>query len=188
MKIWDAASGFQIGDFVDSGYESCVTNFKWRPKLADGAHSGQLTTVTGTGWIKKYDSENGDLLGEVKPEKETDSLDAIEYTPGGQYFVVAGTYNEPRVYDDETLKEVTILSGYNTDHTSHANRVFCLKMNPFDPNMIVSGGWDNNIFMYDMRQKGPVGVVYGPHVTGESIDFVDERTVVSGSFKTENQL
>jgi COMPASS component SWD3 len=27
----------------------------------------------------------------------------------------------------------------------HSNRIFCVKFNPYDPNKIASGGWDNTI-------------------------------------------
>jgi len=33
--------------------------------------------------------------------------------------------------------------------------------------MIVSGGWDNCVVIYDVRQKGPANVIFGPHVVGE---------------------
>ena len=188
IKVWDSSSGYPITEFSDTSPESCATNMRWKPKSPDGSYSHQLLTVTGTGWIKKYSGENGSILGEVDPVGPAESLDAVTYTPGGDYFVVGGTDKIPRMYDDELMKEIVQLDGLNTDHSQHGNRIFTLKFNPEDPNMLVSGGWDNNIFIYDVRKKGPVGVMLGPHVCGDSIDFWDEYTLISGAFKTDNQI
>ena len=71
----------------------------------------------------------------------------------------------------------------------HGNRVFCVKFNKGDQNMLVSAGWDNNIFVYDMRYRGPVHAIYGPHVCGDSIDFkTDGYTMVVGSYRQADAL
>ena len=55
--------------------------------------------------------------------------------------------------------------------------------------MLVSGGWDNNVFVYDMRYRGPVHAIYGPHICGDSIDFKrDGYTMVAGSYRGEDAL
>lgn len=38
----------------------------------------------------------------------------------------------------------------------HGNRIFCLKFNPMNENMILSGGWDNTVCINDIREKGPI--------------------------------
>ncbi len=102
--------------------------------------------------------------------------------------MVGGTQQFPRMFDDETFKEIVQLDGMNTGHSQHSNRIFSLKFNPADPNMLVSGGWDNNVFIYDVRKKGPVSVIYGPHIAGDSLDFLDDHTLITGSFKGSDQL
>mmetsp|Transcript_707 Transcript_707/g.990 ORF Transcript_707/g.990 Transcript_707/m.990 type:complete len:215 (-) Transcript_707:240-884(-) len=73
--------------------------------------------------------------------------------------------------------------------TGHGNRIFCVKFNKGDQNMIVSGGWDNNIFVYDMRYRGPVHAIYGPHICGDAIDFKsDGYTMLAGSYRGEDAL
>lgn len=54
--------------------------------------------------------------------------------------------------------------------------------------MIVSGGWDNCVVIYDVRQKGPANVIFGPHVVGDSLDFYNEDVLLAGSFDQENPL
>ena len=53
--------------------------------------------------------------------------------------------------------------------------------------VVISGGWDNNVIFWDLRQRNPVGSVFGPHVCGESIDFKDQ-ILYTGSYDTKNQL
>ena len=55
--------------------------------------------------------------------------------------------------------------------------------------MLVSGGWDNNVFVYDMRYRGPVHAIYGPHICGDAIDFkTDGHTMLCGSYRGEDAL
>ena len=55
--------------------------------------------------------------------------------------------------------------------------------------MLVSGGWDNNVFIYDMRYRGPIHAIFGPHICGDSIDFKsDGYTMVCGSHRGEDAL
>lgn len=53
--------------------------------------------------------------------------------------------------------------------------------------MVVSGGWDNTIQIYDTRYRGPVRTIYGPHICGDCIEIrSDGHTMVTGSYRTED--
>lgn len=76
-----------------------------------------------------------------------------------------------------------------TGFCGHSNRIFSIKFHPFDSNILVSGGWDNTVWIYDVRQRGPVGNIYGPHICGEAIDLrQDGFTLLTGSYRQENPL
>ena len=71
----------------------------------------------------------------------------------------------------------------------HSNRIFCVKFNPTDPNMIVSGGWDRTVQLMDLRVRCPVNYFFGPHICGETIDFRrDGNTMVTGSYRMDDVL
>ena len=71
----------------------------------------------------------------------------------------------------------------------HSNRVFCVRFDPLNSNTIASGGWDNTIQIYDIRKKGPVASIYGPHICGDAIDFYnDGNTMLTGSYRQESVL
>ena len=69
----------------------------------------------------------------------------------------------------------------------HANRVFCVKYNPDDPNFLVSGGWDLNVKIWDIRQPNPVRQIFGPYICGNAIDL-NQDVIVTGSYRDSNQL
>jgi len=73
------------------------------------------------------------------------------------------------------------------DTTSHSNRVFCVKYDQDDPNMIASGGWDCNVKIWDIRQGHPVRNIAGPYICGSSID-INNGYLVTGSYRDEKQI
>jgi len=78
---------------------------------------------------------------------------------------------------------------YRNNYCGHSNRIFALKFDPINSNILVSGGWDNTVWIYDIREKGPVGGLFGPHISGESIDIrKDSSTILTGSYREENVL
>ncbi len=76
---------------------------------------------------------------------------------------------------------------FNTGVSGHSNRVFCCKFHPTDSNICVTAGWDSNIIIHDMRQKGPVGGIYGPMIVGDGIAF-DGNNILTSSWRTTEQL
>lgn len=70
---------------------------------------------------------------------------------------------------------------------SHFNRIYSVLFDPNDDNIMYSGGWDNLILKYDIREEYPVGKIYGPHICGKSIDIF-EYTMLTGSYRSENSL
>jgi len=78
---------------------------------------------------------------------------------------------------------------YSKKYCGHSNRIFAIKFDPINSNILVSGGWDNTVWIYDLREKGPVGGIFGPHISGESIDIRrDTSTILTGSYREENVL
>jgi WD40 repeat protein len=56
-----------------------------------------------------------------------------------------------------------------------------------DNNLVVSGGWDNNIKIWDIRQTNPIRSIFGPYICGDAIDLQD-NFLLTGSYKEKNQL
>jgi WD40 repeat protein len=68
----------------------------------------------------------------------------------------------------------------------HSNRVFSVKFTK-NENVIISGGWDNTIQIWDIREGHAVRSIYGPHICGDALDIVN-NDIVSGSWRPKDQL
>ena len=182
VRTFDAATGIEICQFKIEEEDSAVTNFQWKPKNKEGTYSHHLLCVTDLGYIKKYEAESGKLIDEIKPTEDNVTLNALDQSKYGDKFVVGGSDKVATVYDDHKFKMITQLEGFNTEYSGHSNRVFATKFSPFDKGLMASGGWDNVILLYDLRKRGPINSILGPHICGEGIDFFDENTILTGSY------
>lgn len=70
---------------------------------------------------------------------------AMDYAYDGKIFATAGKDNLIRIYDEETKTIVNKLEGVKWHNHGHNNRLFSVKFKPDDPNIIASGGWDQNV-------------------------------------------
>lgn len=86
-------------------------------------------------------------------------------------FVSGGSDRIVRVYDEQTRGLICELEGGHSGDPGHASKVFCCKFNKEDPNLVVSGGWDFNIKVWDIRQPNPCKSIYGPLICGDAIDM-----------------
>lgn len=71
----------------------------------------------------------------------------MDYAHSGKIFATAGKDNIIRIYDEETKNISVQLKGIKWHTHGHSNRIQALKFMPDDSNIIVSGGWDQNVFM-----------------------------------------
>jgi WD40 repeat protein len=53
--------------------------------------------------------------------------------------------------------------------------------------MIISGGWDNNVKVWDLREGAAVRSIYGPYICGDSLDIHDGY-ILTGSWRADKQL
>jgi WD40 repeat protein len=63
----------------------------------------------------------------------------------------------------------------------HTNRVFCVKYSQENPNLIVSGGWDLSVKIWDLREPTPIKQMMGPYICGDTID-INGGYLVTGAF------
>ena len=166
-----------------------VTNIiKFKPHNDAGESDNILLAGDNEGNIIKYDVTDGMVLERIDWDSKTENkIYALDYSYNGRQFVTAGLDAVVRVYDDITMKLVHELDPYKSGHSGNSNRVFSVKFSKDDPNILVSGGWDNNIIIHDIREKGPVNAIIGAYICGESLDFSGNK-ILSGSNRTTKQL
>lgn len=113
---------------------------------------------------------------------------ALDYLNDGSKFATAGKDYTVRIYDEATKTQTSALcGGWGKNFCGHSNRVFSVKFHPDDPNIVLSGGWDNTLQVWDLRTDSAVRDLYGPHICGDAIDIKGD-TIVTGSWQANNQL
>ena len=75
-----------------------------------------------------------------------------------------------------------LVSGANGE-PGHNNRIFCAKFCKEEDSLIISGGWDQTVKVWDLRSGDPVRSIFGPYITGDSIDIHD-GFILTGSQKS----
>ncbi len=142
-----------------------------------------LLSVSADGNITYWHAMSGKSIISMK---ETADLYCADFSRDGQLLAVGGKEYEVKVYDDSTKSLAATLRANGSSSQGHSNRIFALKFSD-DPNLLISGGWDNVVFFWDLRQAKSVGFVYGPHICGDSID-VRGDTVLTGSYSNKDVL
>lgn len=167
-----------------------VTCVRWRPTNSTMKTANVLVSSTADGWLKHWHATSGKCLQARKCEDNPDqNLYTIDYNRDGTLLATAGKDKIVRLYDEQTKALVLKMKDNGERLPGHSNRIFALKFNPYDPNIIASGGWDNTVQIYDIRRRGPIASIYGPHICGEAIDFhSDGYTLLTGSYRSENVL
>jgi WD40 repeat protein len=163
---------------------------RWRPQLeSDGVKKQILVSVGGDGRILHWDIGQRKVVHEIK--EADNELFCIDYSPDGTQFATAGKKLRVQVYD-ETRREPLFKMGNEIDKSQgHSNRAFSLKYHPIDPNVLVTGSWDDMVKFWDLRQgtRQAVRYIAGPHVCADSVDISsDGMTVLTGSWSTQKQL
>ncbi len=69
----------------------------------------------------------------------------------------------------------------------HSMRIYSVKFLDHDPNLLLTGGWDERIIIWDLRQENPIRSIYGTYIGGNAIDFAD-NTILTASYRDEDTL
>lgn len=127
----------------------------------------------------------GKSIATIKDKKNSD-IYSIDLSKSGTQLAMGGKDFNVRVFNYETKEMIMELEQGDSTTLGHSNRVYSVKFTD-DPNIMVSGGWDNTIFIWDLRIAKSVGYIYGPHVCADSID-VRQDAMLTGSFDKKDIL
>ena len=157
-----------------------LTCLRWKPK-----NKTTLITVTANGLIYEIHSTSLKILQKI--EDKGHSLTCVDYSIDGNLFATGGNEKVVKLYDDSTKTIISKLESYKYNTSGHSNHIFAVKFNPYNENMLFSGGWDNTIMFYDIRAKEVQGYLYGPHICGDAIDIKD-NLLLTVSWDKKDQI
>eukprot|EP00294_Goniomonas_avonlea_P011291 CAMPEP_0114559976 /NCGR_PEP_ID=MMETSP0114-20121206/11207_1 /TAXON_ID=31324 /ORGANISM="Goniomonas sp, Strain m" /LENGTH=402 /DNA_ID=CAMNT_0001745479 /DNA_START=9 /DNA_END=1218 /DNA_ORIENTATION=+ len=190
VKLFNTKDGKQLHWLPAQGVVPLpCTTVRWRPQPASSKTRHVLVSADAGGNVMHWHVSSQKCLHTIN--QPGNQVFALDYKPDGSLFATAGYDRTVRLYDEATKSEIRALGGgfsYGGRYkTGHSNRVFSLKFGITDENLLLSGGWDNTIQIWDLRDVHPVRSIFGPHICGDSVDLRD-NTVLTGSWRLENPL
>ena len=157
-----------------------ITCLRWKPN-----NKTILLTVSANGLIHEIHSSTLKIL--QKLEDKNHSLTCVDYSIDGNFFATGGNEKVVKLYDDSTKTIISKLESHKYNTSGHSNNIFAIKFNPYNQNMLFSGGWDNAIMFYDIRAKEVQNYLYGPHICGDAIDIKD-NLLLTVSWDNKDQI
>jgi len=197
IRIYDTTSGeleyiLNRSDEKD-GFLSAplpTTQLCWRPHTAHSKTKSVLISVNAEhdGQIHHWHVKSGKRLHTIT--ERGNQIFCLDYFCDGSQFVTAGKDRFVRVYDEATKRLVQTLSGGNQQDTAgHSNRVFAVKFHPEHPHVVISGGWDGTVQVWDTRRGHSVRSLWNCHVCGDAVDFSSSGAeILTGSWRAEEPL
>lgn len=135
----------------NEGMENAMptTVLRWRPHDAPGVTKNVMLATNAEGSLMHFHTTSGRMLHKIYDP--LNQLLTADYKPDGKEFLTGGSDTKVRVYDEQTRQLKLTLEGGGGGQPGHMNRVFCAKFVPEDHNLVVSGGWDKNVKVWDLR-------------------------------------
>jgi COMPASS component SWD3 len=167
-----------------------TTALKFRPPDATNSRTKNVfLAANAAGAIQHWHMTSGKCLHSFADAEN--QVYCLDYNEDGSQFVCAGKDTVVRVYDEATKSIVQAMSANrfagSRDTTGHSNRIFSARYVPQDQNLLMTGGWDNTVMLWDVRVGGSIRSFYGAHIAGDALDIYGNE-VLTGSWRPDNQL
>jgi COMPASS component SWD3 len=161
-----------------------VTSIRWKPNPSTKSKN-ILSSVTADGKITHWHTTSGKALHTMI--EQDNPLMCLDYSSDGTLFATAGNDKLVRVYEDSTKSLLSVMKSTSFSQPGHSNRIFALNFHKENQNLLISGGWDNTVQFYDIRQGSIVNSIFGPHICGDSIDSKGDY-LLTGSWSVKDQI
>eukprot|EP00919_Chromeraceae_sp_WS-2016_P062187 GHVR01147261.1.p1 GENE.GHVR01147261.1~~GHVR01147261.1.p1 ORF type:complete len:249 (+),score=53.96 GHVR01147261.1:173-919(+) len=145
-------------------------------------------TVNGEGNIQHWHVSSNKMLSEIS--LPGNQLYACDYCTDGSMFAVSGMRTEVFLFDDNTKTEIVKMTrGDDRNCSGHSNRIYALKCFPDNNKLVITGGWDNTVQVWDSRVGHSVKSLPNVEIRGDAIDVSnDGKTLLTGVHRSRNPL
>ncbi|XP_011878123.1 PREDICTED: uncharacterized protein LOC105567672 [Vollenhovia emeryi] len=127
----------------------------------------------------------------AEPKNEVNTIDV---SIAGDYLVSGGKDAAVRLYNIHTTKLILMYKRKEESLTEskainfHRMRIFVARFHKEYPDLILTGGWDDTVRIWDIRvPTGSVRIIRGPHICGDAID-THETHILTGSWIVRDSL
>jgi len=183
VRVYSALSGqlhnelLHVAERTEFERVPMVTSLRWR-----GA--GHLLISTHTdGAINYWRPASGRLVHQLTEEAD---IYALDVDAEGVGFATGSSDSKVRLYDGVKHCLVGALEPQGPQAPGHSSRVFSLKFSS-DSRLLLSGGWDSTIHVWDTRTHRAIGALLGAYMCGDALDLKDD-TVLAGSWQPKRQI
>lgn len=148
-----------------------------------------LLVATADGAVSHWDLDGAGSSACVRSFREAGScVYAVDYRADGRQFATGGRDHTVRIYDEEHDTLVRSCESIGGLH-GHSNRIFAVRYHSTEPNIILSGGWDNTVQVWDDRTGYSVRSIYGPHICGDALQVsATGAELLTASWRTDDAL
>ncbi|KAM9304912.1 guanine nucleotide-binding protein subunit beta-5b-like [Gastrophryne carolinensis] len=164
-----------------------VTALRFHPRRPESKGDLLLATYAG-GQVKFWHLSTQSCVHSLQEDRQ---ILSATFSPSGSHYITAGSSDEILVYDTESMACLTICqpSPSLSIMDGHRSRILGLKFHPNSEESFISGGWDDTVQFWDIRQRHALRRISGPHVCGEALDInPDTEQILIGSWRKEESL
>ncbi|EFA09654.1 uncharacterized protein LOC100142519 [Tribolium castaneum] len=191
ITMYSTENGTLFTNLIDNDIERAtapVTAIQHRPVSKSYPINNCFTCTYANGFVKCWNYNFNQCLYTIKENRETFGL---TYHPRYPKFVTYGDDCKIYLYDEESKTQERILSSSNNPkiHDGHTSRVFAACFHPRSNYELLTGGWDDVVHFWDLRQPHAIRHISGVHMCGEGVDINARGTeVLTCAFQTEKPL
>ena len=181
VSLHSYATGRLSYTLSQSGTDFATTSLRFNKRLPR-----TFIAISADGFIRGWSTHKGALQWSV--QETANQLFALDIGPECDKFATAGIDKKIRIYDYERREVVSVLGAdgeVDEENPGHTNRIFSLLFK--DSSTMFSAGWDDSIYVWDLREGRSVLSMFGAHVCSDTLDFHGD-TLVSGSWRTHDQV
>lgn len=165
--------------------ENLVQVMKWRPKIEGRTNNILMTACKDT--IMEWHTASRQIVH--KKTFQDNIIYSMDYSNDGMQYALGFKDYSIRVFDGVTKKEEVKLGGYDNHRvTGHTGKICALKYHKDDPKILLSGGSDGNILIWDLTSGNIIDLINGPSILGEGLDMNSFGEVLSASWKKDDPL
>ncbi|CAN2390534.1 WD40 repeats, partial [Pristimantis euphronides] len=190
IKVYAVPDGNRVHTLKDGqsvAQRLPVTALRFHP-ARPSAKGDLLLAAYASGLVKFWHISTQSCVRSLTEERQTL---AVTFSPSGGRFLTAGSSDDILVYDTDAMTCVNVCqpSPSMSVMDGHRSRIFGLTFHPSSEEYFISGGWDDTVQFWDIRQKRSFRKISGPHVCGDALDIdPDTQQILIGSWRKEESL
>ena len=186
-----ADSGLEIytlGQGDARGTAAPCTALAFRPDRSSGATvtKNVLLAANADGMVRHVHVTSGQVL--ATNVEEGNQIYALDCRQDGAAYATAGVDRTVRVYDEATRTLACAMAGgIGAQAAGHGNSIYAVRFHPEEPSgaVLLSGGWDSTVQVWDTRAGGAVRSMHGAYVCGDALDAFDGE-VLAGAWREQD--